>query len=108
MLDYIEKNKAKWKSEVEIYTGEGFQDAIVLIFGQPKTAVTAQNDTIRFTSAYESNLIKTGGPKTIDAMKPVKKDSQRETETALLTTEDEEGNKQLKYVFDRDTDRRTT
>ncbi|WP_417266027.1 M20/M25/M40 family metallo-hydrolase [Brumimicrobium sp.] len=107
ILDYIEKNKAKWKSEVEIYTGEGFQDAIVLVFGQPKTAVFAHIDTIGFTSAYESNLIKIGGPKTIDGMKLVGKDSQGEIETELMIIEDEEGNKQLKYVFDRDIDRGT-
>lgn len=107
ILDYIEKNKTKWKSEVEIYTGEGFQDAIVLVFGQPKTAVFAHIDTIGFTSAYESNLIKIGGPKTIDGMKLVGKDSQGEIETELMIIEDEEGNKQLKYVFDRDIDRGT-
>lgn len=107
ILDYIEKNKAKWKSKVEIYTGEGFQDAIVLVFGQPKTAVFAHIDTIGFTSAYESNLIKIGGPKTIDGMKLVGKDSQGEIETELMIIEDEEGNKQLKYVFDRDIDRGT-
>lgn len=107
ILDYIEKNKAKWKSEVEIYTGEGFQDAIVLVFGQPKTAVFAHIDTIGFTSAYDSNLIKIGGPKTIDGMKLVGKDSQGEIETELMIIEDEEGNKQLKYVFDRDIDRGT-
>lgn len=107
ILDYIEKNKAKWKSEVEIYTGEGFQDAIVLVFGQPKTAVFAHIDTIGFTSAYESNLIKIGGPKTIDGMKLVGKDSQGEIETELMIIEDDEGNKQLKYVFDRDIDRGT-
>nr|WP_299201187.1 M20/M25/M40 family metallo-hydrolase [uncultured Brumimicrobium sp.] len=107
ILDYIEKNKAKWKSEVEIYTGEGFQDAIVLVFGQPKTAVFAHIDTIGFTSNYDSNLIKIGGPKTIDGMKLVGKDSQGEIETELMIIEDEEGNKQLKYVFDRDIDRGT-
>lgn len=107
ILNYIEEHKKSWKSDVKIYTGEGFQDAIVLIFGKPKTAIFAHIDTIGFTTAYDSNLIKIGGPKTIDGMKLVGNDSQGEIETELMIIEDDEGNKQLKYIFDRDIDRGT-
>ncbi len=107
ILSYIEENKKSWKSEVKIHHGEGFQDAIVLIFGKPKTAVFAHIDTIGFTTGYEQNLIKIGGPKTIDGMKLVGSDSQGEIETELMIIEDDEGNKSLKYVLDREIDRGT-
>ncbi|HZH86920.1 MAG TPA: M20/M25/M40 family metallo-hydrolase [Brumimicrobium sp.] len=107
ILDYIEKHKKSWKSEVEIHKGEDFQDAIVLIFGKPKTAIFAHIDTIGFTTAYNNNLIKIGGPKTIDGMKLVGKDSQGDIETELMIIEDDEGHKQLKYIFDREIDRGT-
>jgi putative aminopeptidase FrvX len=107
ILDYIEKHKKSWKSEVKIHTGEGFQDAIVLVFGKPKTAIFAHIDTIGFTTAYNNNLIKIGGPKSIDGMKLVGEDSQGEIETELMIIEDDEGDKQLKYIFDREIDRGT-
>lgn len=107
ILDYIEENKKSWKSEVTVHYGEGFQDAIVLIFGKPTTAVFAHIDTIGFTTAYDFNLIKIGGPKTIDGMKLVGSDSQGEIETELMIIEDDEGHKSLKYVFDREIDRGT-
>ena len=107
ILDYIEKNKKSWKNEVTIHHGEGFQDAIVLIFGKPKTAVFAHIDSIGFTTAYDFNLIRIGGPRTIDGMKLVGSDSQGEIETELMIIEDDEGHKSLKYVFPREIDRGT-
>lgn len=107
ILDYIEKEKSSWKCIPEIYEGPGFQDAIVLIFGEPKTAVFAHIDTIGFTTAYDKNLIKIGGPRTIDGMKLVGADSKGEIETELMVIEDDEGRSNLTYVFDREIDRGT-
>ncbi|RFC54852.1 M20/M25/M40 family metallo-hydrolase [Brumimicrobium aurantiacum] len=107
ILNYVNENKANWKSEVEVHHGEGFQDAIVLIFGKPRTAIFAHTDTIGFTVGYNNNLIKIGGPRTIDGMKLVGSDSQGEIETELMVIEDDEGNTTLKYVFDREIDRGT-
>lgn len=107
ILNYVEKHKKDWKNEVKVFSGDGFQDTIVLIFGQPKTAIFSHIDTIGFTVGYGNELIKIGGPKTIDGMKLVGKDSQGEIETELMIIESEDGSKQLKYVFDRDIDRGT-
>lgn len=107
LLNYIEENKSSWKSTPEVFSGEGFQDAIILVFGQPKTAIFAHIDTIGFTTAYEKNLIKIGGPRTIDGMKLVGKDTRGEIETELMVIEDDEGQKSLKYVYDREIDRGT-
>lgn len=107
ILKYVEEHHASWKTKVEVYSGDGFQDAIVLVFGKPKTAVFAHIDTIGFTVGYGDDLIKVGGPKTIDGMKLVGKDSQGEIETELMVIESEDGSKQLKYIFDRNIERGT-
>ncbi|PKR80847.1 aminopeptidase [Brumimicrobium salinarum] len=107
LLSYINEHKNTWKHEVTVHTGDDFQDAIVLIFGKPKTAVFAHIDTIGFTVGYNNNLIKIGGPKTIDGMQLVGKDSQGEIETELMIIENDEGQQQLKCVADRTIDRGT-
>lgn len=107
ILNYVEKNKSTWKSSPKIFSGEGFQDAIILVFGQPKTAVFAHIDSIGFTTAYDKSLIKIGGPRAIDGMKLVGADSKGEIETELMVIEDDEGQRNLKYVLDREIDRGT-
>jgi len=107
ILDYIDQNKETWKAEPTILSGKGFQDAIILVFGEPKTAIFAHIDTIGFTAAYDKSLIKIGGPRAIDGMKLVGSDSQGEIETELMIIEDDEGQRNLKYVCDREIDRGT-
>jgi putative aminopeptidase FrvX len=63
LLDYIEKNKKKWKTQPVIHAGDEFQESIVLVFGKPKTAVFAHIDNIGFTAGYKKDLIKIGGPR---------------------------------------------
>ena len=46
LLDYIQKNKANWKVQPEIITGDHIQDCIILKFGTPKTAIFAHMDSI--------------------------------------------------------------
>ena len=107
ILDYVEQHKTSWKSTPTIFSGEGFQDALILVFGKPKTAIFAHIDTIGFTTGYDKSLIKIGGPKTIDGMKLVGSDSRGEIETELMVIEGEYGEKSLKYVHDREIDRGT-
>lgn len=107
LLDYIEQNKSNWKSVPQIIHGEDFQDAIILIFGKPKTAIFAHIDTIGFTVGYDNNLIKIGGPRTIDGMELVGSDSEGEIETELMIIEREEGYNELQCVSDRIIDRGT-
>lgn len=107
ILNYVDKNKSSWQSSPQVFSGVGFQDAIILVFGQPKTTIFAHIDTIGFTTAYDKSLIKIGGPRAIDGMKLVGKDSKGAIETELMVIEDEEGQKSLKYVLDREIDRGT-
>ena len=35
-----------WKVKPKIYSGDGFQDSIILSFGKPKTAIYAHMDSL--------------------------------------------------------------
>lgn len=107
ILNYISKNEATWNVRPKIIDGEGFQDCLILVFGQPITAIYAHTDTIGFTVGYDKELIKVGGPRTIDGMQLVGCDSHGEILTELMVIEEEDGSRQLKYVFDRIIDRGT-
>lgn len=104
VVSYIKASQSQWKVQPQIYCGEDFQDAIILVFGKPSTAIFAHMDTIGFTTGYNKNLIKIGGPRAIDGMQLVGKDSQGAIETELMVLEDEENQTHYKYVFDREID----
>lgn len=105
--DYVRTNSKNWLSVPEIVEGDDFQDCLILIFGKPRTAIYAHTDTIGFTSGYGKDLIKIGGPRLNDGIQLVGSDSKGEIETELLVIEDEDGGKDLQYVFDREIDRGT-
>ncbi len=62
LLNYISRHSKSWKHQPKIYSGQGFQDNIVLVFGKPRTAVFAHIDSIGFTVRYGKQLVKIGGP----------------------------------------------
>ncbi len=76
LLSYIQKNQHNWKQQPQIIDGEEFQDAFILIFGKPRTAIYAHIDTIGFSVSYENQLVKIGGPVLEDGFQLVGKDSQ--------------------------------
>lgn len=88
ILNYIEKHKKNWKHKPKIYHGKGFQDCIVLIFGKPRTAVFAHMDSIGFTVRYGKQLVKIGGPRTIEGFELVGQDSQGKCEAKLHVKKD--------------------
>lgn len=107
ILDYVQSNSGNWKAQPQIIAGDGFQDCVILVFGKPRTAVYAHMDTIGFSVGYDNELIKVGGPRLIDGIQLVGSDSQGEIETELMVIENEDGSKELQYVFDREIDRGT-
>ena len=104
VLSYIEKEKSKWQSQPLILSGGDFQDSIILVFGQPKTAIFAHLDSIGFTVGYGSQLIRIGGPQAETGYKLVGEDSQGAIECELFV--DEEGD--LSYTYEREIERGTT
>ena len=62
IIDYVNSNMHDWKVKPKIFSGDGFQDCIILSFGTPRTAIYAHMDSIGFTVKYNNEIIKIGGP----------------------------------------------
>ena len=62
VLDYIREHQGNWRVQPEIIADQRFQDCILLVFGQPRTAVFAHLDSIGFTVRYGRELVPIGGP----------------------------------------------
>jgi putative aminopeptidase FrvX len=107
IIEHVRNNARRWKSQPELFFGDGFQDCLILVFGQPKTAIYAHMDSIGFTVGYGKELIRIGGPRTIDGMQLVGSDSRGEVETELMVIDEEDGGKLLQYVHERELDRGT-
>jgi len=108
LLEYIKKNKNNWKHKPKVYAGKGFQDCIVLIFGKPRTAIFAHIDSIGFTVRYGKQLVKIGGPRTVDGFKLVGTDSKGKAEVTLKLIQDKKTKEtSLSYAYIRDLDRGT-
>ncbi len=107
IIGYVNENKHNWKVQPQLFYGNEFQDTLLLVFGEPRTAIFAHIDTIGFSVGYNKELIKIGGPKLIDGTILVGKDSQGEIETELMLIENEDGDTVAKYVFDREIERGT-
>jgi len=82
LLSYIRKEKSKWAVQPKIYAGEKWQDCIILVFGKPRTAVFAHMDSIGFTVRYGKQLVKIGGPRTVNGFKLIG-DSKKEAELVV-------------------------
>lgn len=104
---YVEENSKDWACQPKIISGKGFQDTLLLVFGKPTTVIFAHIDTIGFSVGYDRNLIKVGGPRLIDGIELVGEDSKGKIEAELMVIESEEGEKQIKYVCNREIDRGT-
>ena len=107
ILNYINEVSVDWVCQPEIIEGAGFQDCLILIFGKPTTAIYAHMDSIGFTTGYDKDLIKIGGPRAIDGMRLVGSDSLGEIETELMIIEADDGHRSIQYVSDRVFDRGT-
>jgi putative aminopeptidase FrvX len=106
ILKHVTTSMKNWKVQPQIIHGEEFQDAIILVFGKPRTAIFAHIDTIGFTVGYGKDLIKIGGPKTTDGIELVGRDSKGEIETELMVIE-EDDERHIQYISDRELDRGT-
>lgn len=104
LLKYIQKEKKKWKTQPEIFEGDGFQDCLILKFGNPRTAIFAHMDTVGFTVRYFNQLVSIGGPDAEAGTKLVGHDSFGAIECEL---EYDKENHAL-YKFGRPIDRGTT
>ena len=100
VIDYVKKNQSTWKVKPKLTYGNGFQDALILEFGKPKTAVFCHLDSIGFMVGYDNALVPIGGPRLIDGTELVGRDSRGPVETELMLIEHEDGSKSAKAVSD--------
>jgi len=89
LLDYIHKNMSRWKTKPEIFSGNGFQNCIVLVFGKPRTAVYAHIDSIGYTVRYKNQLVKIGGPGAETGTILIGEDSTGKIECSLVNDKNE-------------------
>jgi putative aminopeptidase FrvX len=106
VLSYVQKNAKHWKCKPVIIQ-DNVQDALILVFGTPKTAMYAHLDTVGFTVGYNNNLIKVGGPKAEDGTWLVGKDSKGKVECEVMILDNPDGSKSYQAVFSRKIDRGT-
>ncbi|MBD2721807.1 M20/M25/M40 family metallo-hydrolase [Hymenobacter armeniacus] len=104
VLDYVRQHQGTWRHQPQVIADDRFQDCIVLVFGQPRTAVFAHMDSIGFTVRYGRQLVRIGGPQAEAGYRLVGEDSQGQID-CTLTIDDETG--ELGYAFHRDIDRGT-
>jgi putative aminopeptidase FrvX len=110
VLNYVKENSPNWLVKPQVLHGEGFQDAIILVFGKPRTAIFAHMDSIGYAVRYGKNLVRIGGPRGATGWKLVGKDSKGEIECTLRAKwlwDDGNKKEELKYRFDRKIDRGT-
>lgn len=104
ILDYVRRHQASWLHQPRVVAHENLQDCLLLVFGEPRTAVFAHLDSIGFTVRYGRQLVRIGGPQAEAGYRLVGKDSQGEID-CTLTVDEETG--ELGYAFHRDIDRGT-
>ncbi|HAA22472.1 MAG TPA: aminopeptidase [Cytophagales bacterium] len=62
LLKHLKENQANWTVQPQVVEGPGFQDCILWVFGQPRTAIFAHMDSIGFSVRYQNQLVPIGGP----------------------------------------------
>ena len=103
IIDYVNTNMHNWKVKPKIYSGDGFQDSIILSFGKPKTAIYAHMDSIGFTVKYNNEIIKIGGPVVKNGIELVGSDSKGKIEGKVIKK-----NEKIFIDFNREIDRGTS
>ena len=108
LLNYIEKNKKDWQVKPILHYGDGFQDNLIMVFGEnPKTAIFAHLDSIGFTVKYNNEIVKIGGPVTTEGIILVGQDSKGMIEGKLRHKGKKE-NQKMFIDFQREIDRGTS
>ena len=105
VLDYVRQHGPSWQHPPLVVHDEArFQDCVLLVFGQPRTAVFAHLDSIGFTVRYGRELVPIGGPETVAGYHLVGQDAQGEIACTLTVAEekDDEETDGLGYEFSRD------
>jgi len=100
--EYVHNNQHNWVQKPQIIRNKHTQDAIVLVFGKPTTAVFAHVDTVGFTAGYGADLIKVGSPAIKKSDVLVGEDTNGKFKCKVTKVEG-----QWQYLMDREIERGT-
>lgn len=89
IVNYFANNSKSFETTPQVFSGPGFQDMVIAVFGEPKTAIFAHTDTVAYTVGYNKELIKIGNPKAKDGATLVGKDSKGNIQCTLATKKPE-------------------
>lgn len=104
ILGYVKKNAPSWKVAPKVVSGDFIQDNLILVFGEPRTAIFAHMDTIGFMVRYQDQLVPIGGPDVENGYDLVGEDSMGPILCKLRVDEEN----QLFYDFPRAIETGTT
>jgi putative aminopeptidase FrvX len=62
ILSFVAQNQDKWLVKPEVLQGGELGDALILVFGTPRTAVFAHMDTVGYHVRYQNGLVPAGAP----------------------------------------------
>lgn len=105
ILKYVLQNQDNWKKKPQILSGDELLDCVVLVFGNPRTAIYAHMDIVGFHVRYDKELVSIGSPNTESNIKLVGKDIKGKIECSLDTSHPDY---HLAYSFFRDIERATS
>jgi len=75
IINHVKTKSKTWKSKPQLFYGEELHDALIMVFGKPRTAIFAHMDSIGFTVRYENQLIPIGSPNAQKGYRLTGKDS---------------------------------
>ncbi len=84
LLNYFSEHKNNFKAKPTVYSGDEFQDMVIVVFGKPRTAIFAHTDTVAFMAGYDKELVKIGNPKAKAGSKLVGEDSKGAIKCTLV------------------------
>ena len=103
ILAYVQQHSASWRCQPLVLHDEvQFQDCLLLVFGQPRTAVFAHLDSIGFTVRYGRELVPIGGPECVAGYQLVGRDAHGDISCTLTVTTEDGKKPTLGYEFSRD------
>ncbi len=104
LIDYVKKSSPEWSVKPKLVYGGDLQDNLILVFGEPRTAIFAHMDTIGFTVRYQDQLVPIGGPHAETGYELVGRDGMGFIDARLRVDEEH----QLFYDFPRAIETGTT
>lgn len=66
IVEYVEKYSFSWRHKPKVICGEDYQDCVMLVWGNPRTAIVAHLDSVGFMVGYNNQLIPIGSPRCED------------------------------------------